>query len=182
MMQKCAPFLLYHATAILKDREDGTVVTPLNLEAPRYVIDGDVAVVVVERAGNRLMEAAEDFLPREVPIWFFGARRNEETLETIVYSDKIPPTVPDSMQMVLVIDPMLATGNTAVTVLDRLKKAGAKQTVFVGIIGCPEGIGQVVERFPNVPIHLLAVDPKLNERGYIEPGLGDAGDRSFGTD
>ena len=112
-------------------------------------------------------------------VWHIGLFRDEKTLKPVQYYNKLPlaPTV----SVCLILDPMLATGGSAVATVDILKNWGVKKIKFVGLIGAPEGIENLSSHHPEVPIHLAAVDDRLNERGYIMPGLGDAGDRQFGT-
>ncbi|MGC8782236.1 MAG: uracil phosphoribosyltransferase, partial [Anaerolineae bacterium] len=108
-----------------------------------------------------------------------GLFRDERTLRPVEYYNKLP--VAPTVQVCLILDPMLATGGTAVATVDILKKWGAQRIKYVGIIGAPEGIARLHNAHPDVAIHLAAVDERLNEIGYIVPGLGDAGDRQFGT-
>jgi uracil phosphoribosyltransferase len=112
-------------------------------------------------------------------VWHIGIYRDEKTLRPVQYYNKLPtdPTV----SVCLILDPMLATGGSATATIDVLKKWGVKKIKFVGLIGSPEGIRAVHAAHPEIPIHLAAIDERLNEIGYILPGLGDAGDRQFGT-
>jgi uracil phosphoribosyltransferase len=112
-------------------------------------------------------------------VWHIGLYRDENTLKPVQYYNKLPtePTV----SVCLILDPMLATGGSAVAAVDILKHWGAKKIKFVGLIGAPEGVQRLQTAHPDVPIHLAALDEQLNDRGYIVPGLGDAGDRQFGT-
>ena len=108
-----------------------------------------------------------------------GLYRDEETLEPQLYYAKFPPTLNEAV--VFVVDPMLATGGSAVAAIDIVKKAGAKKIIYMGIVGAPEGVKKIQEDHPDIDIYLAALDEKLNEKGYIVPGLGDCGDRLFGT-
>jgi len=112
-------------------------------------------------------------------VWHIGIYRDEHTLKPIEYYNKLPtePTV----SVCLILDPMLATGGSATATVEVLKRWGVKKIKFVGVIGAPEGIAAMTAAYPEVPIHLAAVDERLNSSGYILPGLGDAGDRQFGT-
>ena len=112
-------------------------------------------------------------------VGFIGLYRDEETLEPHEYYAKFPSTITSSI--VLVVDPMLATGGSAVAAIDMLKKRGAKDIRYVGLVGAPEGVKLLSNAHPDVDIYLAALDDKLNEDGYIVPGLGDCGDRLFGT-
>ena len=112
-------------------------------------------------------------------VWHIGLYRDETTLQPVQYYNKLP--VAPSVSVCLILDPMLATGGSASATIDILKRWGVKRIKFVGIIGAPEGIKEVQTHHPDVPLHLAAVDDHLNENGYIVPGLGDAGDRQFGT-
>jgi len=125
-----------------------------------------------------MVEAALQLMP-EAQVWHLGLFRDERTLRPIEYYNKLPtePTV----QVCLVLDPMLATGGSATATVDVLKKWGAKRIKYVGIIAAPEGVAALSSAHPDVPIHVAALDDRLNDKGYIVPGLGDAGDRQFGT-
>jgi uracil phosphoribosyltransferase len=112
-------------------------------------------------------------------VWHIGVYRDEKTLKPVQYYNKLP--VEPRVQVCLILDPMLATGGSAVATTGILKNWGVTKIKFVGIIGAPEGIEVMQKNHPDVPIHLAAIDDHLNERGYIVPGLGDAGDRQFGT-
>jgi uracil phosphoribosyltransferase len=112
-------------------------------------------------------------------VWHIGLYRDERTLKPVEYYNKLP--VEPTVSVCLILDPMLATGGSAVATVDVLKRWGVKKIKFVGILGAPEGIALMDTHHPEVPIHLAAVDRCLNELGYILPGLGDAGDRQFGT-
>jgi len=112
-------------------------------------------------------------------VWHIGLYRDERTLKPVQYYNKLP--VEPTVSVCLILDPMLATGGSAVATVDILKRWGVRKIKFIGLIGAPEGIKNLHGRHPDVPIHLGAVDDHLNEIGYIVPGLGDAGDRQFGT-
>ncbi len=137
-----------------------------------------VGLVPVLRAGLGMADAMLQALP-EASVWHLGLYRDHATLKPVTYYNKLPAK-PD-MDVALVLDPMLATGGSAIAAIDILKKAGTARIIFVGLIAAPEGIAALAAAHPDVPIFLAARDERLNEIGYIVPGLGDAGDRQFGT-
>lgn len=153
------------------------VTTPLTTTTGQLIAE-TIGLVPVLRAGLGMAEAMLQALP-EASVWHLGLYRDHATLKPVTYYNKMPAQ-PD-MDMALVLDPMLATGGSAVAAIDILKAAGVPKVKFVGIIGAPEGRDALRAAHPDVPIHLAALDEKLNEVGYIVPGLGDAGDRQFGT-
>ncbi len=112
-------------------------------------------------------------------VWHIGLYRDERTLKPVEYYNRLP--VEPTVSVCLILDPMLATGGSAVATVDVLKRWGVRRIKYVGLIGAPEGIHHLTSHHPDVPIHLAAIDERLNEIGYILPGLGDAGDRQFGT-
>jgi len=152
--------------------------TPLEpMDAP--VIDGKkLALVSILRAGNGLLDGVLELIP-SARVGFVGLYRDEETLEPVQYYFKVPTELED--RLVIAVDPMLATGNSSVAAIDLLKKAGAKNIRFLCLLAAPEGIERMRQAHPDVPIVTAAIDSYLNEKGYIVPGLGDAGDRMFGT-
>ena len=152
--------------------------TPLQaMDAP--VIDGKkLALVSILRAGNGLLDGVLDLIP-SARVGFVGLYRDEETLEPVQYYFKAPTELDE--RLVIAVDPMLATGNSSVAAIDLLKGAGAKNIRFLCLLASPEGIARMKEAHPDVPIVTAAIDQRLNEKGYIVPGLGDAGDRMFGT-
>ncbi|MGR3503638.1 uracil phosphoribosyltransferase [Pseudaestuariivita sp.] len=155
-----------------------TIQTPLcEMEAP--VLDGKkLALVSILRAGNGLLDGMLDLVP-SARVGFVGLYRNEETLEPVEYYFKVPEALED--RLVIAVDPMLATGNSSAAAIDKLKEAGATNIRFMCLLAAPEGVAQMKEAHPDVPIVTAALDSHLNELGYIVPGLGDAGDRMFGT-
>jgi uracil phosphoribosyltransferase len=171
-----AQVLFFEATLDVKLRPV-SVRTPLT-ETTCYEIGEKVGLVPVLRAGLGMAEAMLDALP-EASVWHLGLYRDHATLKPVTYYNKLPPK-PD-MDLALVLDPMLATGGSAIAAMDILRKAGTARVKFVGIIGAPEGVAALQAAHPDVPIFLAALDSHLNELGYIVPGLGDAGDRQFGT-
>jgi len=152
--------------------------TPLMpMEAP--VLEGKkLALVSILRAGNGLLDGVLDLIP-SARVGFIGLYRDEETLEPVQYYFKVPTDVDE--RQVIVVDPMLATGNSATAAIDLLKEAGATNISFLCLLAAPEGIARLGAAHPDVQIVTAAVDDKLNEIGYILPGLGDAGDRMYGT-
>lgn len=155
-----------------------TIETPLqSMEAP--VIDGKKLVLVaVLRAGVGLLDGMLEIIP-SARVGHVGLYRDPKTLEAVEYYMKLPENLAD--RDVLILDPMLATGNTAVAATDLVKKAGPKSIRFVALLSAPEGIAAFHDKHPDIPVYTAAVDERLNEKGYILPGLGDAGDRIFGT-
>lgn len=152
--------------------------TPLQeIEAP--VLAGKkLALISILRAGNGLLDGILDLIP-SARVGFVGLYRDEETLKPVQYYFKVPDELDD--RLVIAVDPMLATGNSSVAAIDLLKQAGATNIRFLCLLAAPEGVKRMQEAHPDVPIVTASVDEKLNEHGYIVPGLGDAGDRMFGT-
>jgi uracil phosphoribosyltransferase len=153
------------------------VQTPLAEAAGERIADR-VGLVPVLRAGLGMADAMLEALPEAV-VWHLGLYRDHATLKPVTYYNKLPPK-PD-MDVGIVLDPMLATGGSAIAAIDILKKAGTPRILFAGLIAAPEGVQALQTAHPEVPIFLAALDSHLNEVGYIVPGLGDAGDRQFGT-
>ena len=176
LVAEIATLLLYEATADLPT-DDREVRTPLAPYQGARLKD-KVGLIPVLRAGIGMVEAALELMP-EAQVWHIGLFRDERTLRPIEYYNKLPSSA--TVQVCLVLDPMLATGGSATATIDVLKKWGAKRIKYVGIIAAPEGVRALVSAHPDVPIHVASLDERLNERGYIVPGLGDAGDRQFGT-
>ena len=172
-----ARLLIYEATkgfATEKHTVQGWA-GPVEVEA----ISGKmVTIVPILRAGLGLMDGVLDMIPG-AKISVVGLYRNEETLEPVEYYCKLPDDIAE--REVIVLDPMLATGGSAVDAITQIKKRGAKSIKFIGIIAAPEGMQRLQEAHSDVDIYVAAMDEKLNENGYIVPGLGDAGDRIFGT-
>ena len=176
LVAEIATLLLYEATADLPT-DDRDVKTPLALYKGARLRD-KVGLVPVLRAGIGMVEAALELMP-EAQVWHIGLFRDEQTLRPVSYYNKLPSSA--TVQVCLVLDAMLATGGSATATIDVLKKWGAKRIKYVGIIAAPEGVRALSSAHPDVPIHVAALDERLNEKGYIVPGLGDAGDRQFGT-
>ncbi|MWB77653.1 uracil phosphoribosyltransferase [Pseudooceanicola sp. 216_PA32_1] len=152
--------------------------TPLEpMDAP--VLDGKkLALISILRAGNGLLDGVLELVPA-ARVGFIGLYRDERTLQPIQYYFKVPEDLSD--RLVIAVDPMLATGNSSAAAVDLLKEAGATNIRFLCLLAAPEGIQRMKEAHPDVPIVTAAVDKHLNDHGYIVPGLGDAGDRMFGT-
>ena len=162
---------------------DVNVDTPLvNINCKKVV--EKIGLVPILRAGLGMVEGIWKLLP-QAEVWHIGLYRDEETLKPIEYYNKLP--VSPTVDLVLVVDPMLATGGSATTTIDILKKWGAKKIKFIGLIAAPEGIKEIHKHHPEVAILIAAIDERLTDNndnfpnGYILPGLGDAGDRQFGT-
>ncbi|HEY9785056.1 MAG TPA: uracil phosphoribosyltransferase [Candidatus Obscuribacterales bacterium] len=170
-------FLVYEAMKELKVREVG-VETPIG-PAKGVALSDYVVLAPVLRAGLVLAEAAQDLLPN-ARIYHIGLRRDEETLKAISYYAKLPDSLPPESR-VFVLDPMLATGGSAQAAISLFTRLNVSTIHLVSFVAAPEGIKRVHSAFPNVHITTAAVDEQLNEHGYIVPGLGDAGDRIFGT-
>ncbi|PKO07602.1 MAG: uracil phosphoribosyltransferase [Chloroflexi bacterium HGW-Chloroflexi-3] len=176
LVREMAGLLAYEATADLKI-DPIEVQTPLDI-APGFELKEKIGLVPILRAGLGMVEGIWELMP-SAEVWHIGIYRDEKTLKPVEYYNKLPtePTV----SVCLVLDPMLATGGSAVATVDVLKRWGVNRIKFVGLIGAPEGVAQLQKYHPDVPIYLAALDDHLNEVGYIVPGLGDAGDRQFGT-
>ncbi|MBQ6478005.1 MAG: uracil phosphoribosyltransferase [Erysipelotrichaceae bacterium] len=142
------------------------------------MMDGEVILVPILRAGMGLVNGIMDLVPT-AKIGFMGLYRDEETLEPVEYFAKFPKELSDGV--VLVLDPMLATGGSSIAAVTKVKERGAKKIRMVSLVGAPEGVKAFTEAHPDVDLYLAALDDHLNEIGYIVPGLGDAGDRIYGT-
>lgn len=154
------------------------VETPMEeMEAPTLA-GKKLALVSILRAGNGMLDGALELIP-SARVGFVGLYRDEETLKPVQYYFKVPEGLAD--RLVIAVDPMLATGNSSVAAIDLLKQAGATDIRFMCLLAAPEGVARMREAHPDVPVFTAAVDRELNDKGYIMPGLGDAGDRMFGT-
>lgn len=176
LIREVAILMAYEATEDLALSET-TVESPMG-SAQGYELKEKIGLVPILRAGLGMVDGIWEMMPG-AEVWHIGLYRDEETLRPVFYYNKLPtsPTV----QLCLVLDPMLATGGSAVAAVDMLKKWGAERIKFVGILAAPEGIERLQEAHPDVAIYIAKVDERLNDIGYIVPGLGDAGDRQFGT-
>ena len=169
-------FVCYEALKNVKTKEV-SVQTPV-AEATCRKLDTDLVVVPILRAGVGMLEGILELVPT-ARVGFVGLYRDEETKLPVTYYERFPTQVKGGT--CIIVDPMLATGGSTAAAIDKLKDSGAGNIVVVCIVTCPEGIALVEEKHPDVPIFAAAIDDKLDERKYIVPGLGDAGDRLFGT-
>ena len=198
--------LIEHKLAILRDKKTGTkefreivseiatmlcyeamrdaqmheveIETPIQKMTTRKIDENNYAFVPILRAGTGMLDGIISVMPN-AKIGHIGMYRNEETFKPTVYFFKVPKDIDN--REVLIIDPMLATGGSALDAIELLKEKGVKKIKFLCIIAAPEGIKVVEEKYPDVQIYAASIDEKLNEKAYIVPGLGDAGDRIFGT-
>jgi uracil phosphoribosyltransferase len=176
LVREIATLMTYEATADLATKPN-TVQTPLGM-ASGVELQENIGLVPILRAGLGMVEGVWELMP-SAEVWHIGLYRDEETLKPVEYYNKLPilPTV----SVCLILDPMLATGGSAVATIDILKRWGVAKIKFVGILAAPQGIMNIHDHHPEVPIHLAVIDETLNDNGFIMPGLGDAGDRQFGT-
>ena len=177
LLREIALLLGYEVTRNL-ELDQGTIETPLTeMEAP--TLEGKKLVFAsILRAGNGLLEGLLDLVPA-ARVAHIGIYRDRETLEAVEYYFKAPEDIAD--RLVIVVDPMLATANSAIAAIDKLKERGATNLRFLCLLAAPEGIEHFAKAHPDVPIFTAAIDDHLNDHGYIVPGLGDAGDRMYGT-
>ncbi len=176
LIREIAMLLAYEATADLALMET-QVETPMGVASGRLLRE-KIGLVPILRAGLGMVDGVWEMMP-SAEVWHIGLYRDEKTLRPVEYYNKLP--VDPTVQVCLILDPMLATGGSAVATANILKRWGALRIKFVGIIAAPEGIAALRAAHPDIPIHVGAVDSHLNNIGYIVPGLGDAGDRQFGT-
>jgi len=176
LVRELAVLLAYETTADLP-LEALTVQTPMGI-ARAQVVQERIGLVPILRAGLGLVDGIWNMIPN-AEVWHIGLFRDERTLQPVEYYNRLP--VSPSVDVCIILDPMLATGGSAVAAVDILKRWGANRIKFLGIIGAPEGVQKLSDAHPDIPIHLAAIDERLNDVGYIVPGLGDAGDRQFGT-
>jgi uracil phosphoribosyltransferase len=176
VLSEVAALMLYEATRSF-DIMPVSVTTPLGA-ARGSQLKREVVLVPVLRAGLGMLDSILQLIPH-ARVGFIGLKREETTLRAIPYHKSLPPDL--SRFEVILIDPMLATGGSAVAAMDLLTELGAKRVRLVNLVAAPEGIRQVHSHYPALPIFTAAVDRKLNQKGYIVPGLGDAGDRLFGV-
>lgn len=176
LIREISALLAYEATADLE-------IAPLSVQTPLGQAAGmelkqQLGLVPILRSGLGMVEGIWGLMPT-AEVWHIGLYRDEKTLLPVEYYNKLPlePTV----SVCLVLDPMLATGGSAVATVDLLKEWGVQKIKFVGILAAPEGVEAMGQAHPDVPLHLAVIDKRLNDQGYIVPGLGDAGDRQFGT-
>lgn len=176
LIREIAAMLAYEATMDLAVGEVD-VQTPLMMTKGTTVVER-IGLVPVLRAGLGMVEGFWELMPG-AEVWHIGLFRDERTLKPVSYYNRLP--VEPTVSVCLVLDPMLATGGSSVATVDILKKWGVNKIKYVGILAAPEGIERLHGAHPDVPIHIAAIDQGLNEHGFILPGLGDAGDRQFGT-
>ncbi|WP_323766668.1 uracil phosphoribosyltransferase [Marinovum sp.] len=198
--------LVQHKLSLMRDKETSTAefrrllreisqllayeitrelpMTTQRVETPMEVMDAPVldgkklALISILRAGNGLLDGVLELVP-SARVGFVGLYRDEETLMPVQYYFKVPDGLDD--RLVIAVDPMLATGNSSAAAIDLLKQAGATNIRFLCLLAAPEGVARMKEAHPDVPIITASLDRQLNDQGYIVPGLGDAGDRMFGT-
>ena len=177
LVGEIAMLLCYEATRDLPTKEV-EIETPIAVAKSHVLAGRKLALVPILRAGLGMVDGMLSLLPA-AKVGHIGMYRNEETLEPVEYYCKLPSDIAE--RDVLLLDPMLATGGSACDAITQIKKRGARSIKFLAIIAAPEGLAKVHEQHPDVDIYVAALDEKLNENGYIVPGLGDAGDRIFGT-
>jgi uracil phosphoribosyltransferase len=176
LLREMAVLIAYEATADLAT-EEVAVTTPLGPTTGRHLRER-VGLVPILRAGLGMVEGIWNLMPN-TEVWHIGLFRDEETLEPVEYYNRLP--VSPTVDVCLVLDPMLATGGSAVAAVDILKGWGAARIKVAAVLAAPEGVERLTTAHPDVPLFLAAIDEQLNDVGYIVPGLGDAGDRLFGT-
>jgi uracil phosphoribosyltransferase len=176
LVKEIATLLAYEATSDL-------ILYQVNIDTPLASTTGSmlsekICLVPILRAGLGMVEGVWNLMP-SAEVWHIGLYRDEDTLKPVEYYKKLP--VEPTVSVSLILDPMLATGGSAVATVDILKRWGVRKIKFVGILAAPQGIENLQNHHPDVNIHVAGIDETLNQRGYILPGLGDAGDRQFGT-
>lgn len=176
LTREIAGLLAYEATADL-------ATSPVEIETPlakmtAQQLQEKIGLVPILRAGLGMVEGIWELMP-SAEVWHIGLYRDEKTLKPVEYYNKLP--IEPRVAVCLILDPMLATGGSAVATADVLKKWGVKKIKFVGLIAAPEGIKAMQDAHPDIDVYIAAIDERLNEHAYIMPGLGDAGDRQFGT-
>jgi len=176
LIREIAALLAYEATSDL-------ILYQVNIDTPLATTTGSVlsekiCLVPILRAGLGMVEGVWNLMP-SAEVWHVGLYRDEHTLKPVEYYKKVP--VEPTVSVSLILDPMLATGGSAVATVDILKRWGVRKIKFVGILAAPQGIQNLQNHHPDVNIYIAGIDETLNQRGYILPGLGDAGDRQFGT-
>jgi uracil phosphoribosyltransferase len=176
LVRELSMLLCYEATRDL-DLAAETVPTPMGT-ADVQRLRTKIGLIPVLRAGLGMVEGILEMIPT-AEVWHLGLYRDERTLRPVEYYNRLP--TPNRVQLSILLDPMLATGGTAVASVDILKRWGSERIKYIGLLAAPEGVERLQSAHPDVPIHVAAVDERLNDIGYIVPGLGDAGDRQFGT-
>ncbi len=176
LVHDLAQFLFVEAASDL-ELTTTQVTTPITT-CGGHRLKGSIGLVPILRAGLGMAESILEMMP-DAQVWHLGLCRDHRTLQPIAYYNKLNEQ--SKLDVVFVVDPMLATGGSAIAAIDELKKWGMGRIKFLGLIAAPEGVAAMQRQHPDVPLHLGVVDSHLNEVGYIVPGLGDAGDRQFGT-
>jgi uracil phosphoribosyltransferase len=176
LVREIGALLAYEATASLS-LEDSAIETPLEPMIGKRLAGG-IGVTPILRAGLGLADGLRQVIP-DVQTWHLGLRRDEETLKAQEYYNRLPHRI--DLQVVYAVDPMLATGGSAIDAVDILKLRGIPRISYIGIIAAPYGLLKLSQTHPDIDIYVAALDVSLNDNGYIVPGLGDAGDRQFGT-
>lgn len=176
LIREISTLLTYEATSdlILFQVE---VTTPLRV-TKGHSLSEKIGLVPILRAGLGMVEGVWNLMP-SAEVWHIGLYRDEQTLKPVAYYNKLP--IEPTVSVCLILDPMLATGGSAVAAVDILKRWGVRNIKFIGILAAPQGIENLHSHHPDVPIYIAGIDESLNQNGYILPGLGDAGDRQFGT-
>lgn len=176
LVRELAMLLAYEATADL-GLHPISVTTPLG-QASGHLLAEKVGLIPILRAGLGMVEGIWEMMP-SAEVWHIGLFRDEQTLRPVAYYNKLP--VSPTVDVCLLLDPMLATGGSAVAAVNMLEEWGAQRIKYLGLVASPKGVDRLSSAHPDVPIHVAAIDETLNQDGYIVPGLGDAGDRQFGT-
>jgi uracil phosphoribosyltransferase len=176
LLEELTAFMVYEITRKypLRDRE---ITTPLEIMTGR-VLDASVVLVPILRAGTGMLGGVLNLIPT-AKVGHIGLFRDPSTLQPVEYYCKLPPELPNAH--IILVDPMLATGGSAISATDIIKREGGKDIQFLCLVAAPEGVDAYSKAHPDVPIYTAGIDRQLNEKGYILPGLGDAGDRIFGT-
>lgn len=177
LLREISQLLAYEVTRELPMTTKRIKTPMVEMDAPTLA-GRKLALVSILRAGNGLLDGMLELVP-SARVGFVGLYRDEETLEPVQYYFKAPSELED--RLVIAVDPMLATGNSSAAAIDLLKEKGATNIRFLCLLAAPEGVAKMKEAHPDVPIVTASLDERLNEKGYILPGLGDAGDRMFGT-
>ena len=177
LLREISQLLAYEVTRELP-MTTKEIETPMQTMQAPALAGRKLALVSILRAGNGLLDGMLELIP-SARVGFVGLYRDEETLEPVQYYFKAPSELDE--RLVIAVDPMLATGNSSAAAIDLLKQQGAKDIRFLCLLAAPEGVARMKEAHPDVPIVTASLDERLNEKGYIMPGLGDAGDRMFGT-
>ncbi|MDQ7027482.1 MAG: uracil phosphoribosyltransferase [Anaerolineae bacterium] len=176
LVRELTLLLTYEATMDVATKAH-QVETPMGT-ATGVEVEETIGLVPVMRAGMGMVDGIMELLP-SVQVWHIGLYRDEETLRPVEYYNKLPDEA--TVQICMVLDPMLATGGSAIATINILKKWGAIRIKYIGLLAAPEGVKALSEAHPDVPIHIAELDEHLNDIGFIVPGLGDAGDRMYGT-